>query len=198
MQLLNTESTKLFSNIHDINNGFRIPDKSYIYGKDLNNFKELKAHLYFSNFWCVKKPNDEIFAEGLAQYFKNEYDKEFSQNSIAQTKGFIAMWYLQDYSLIANFNLEDSLAFWGYPNFIPPQLISVVNTCQAIRVLYDHNDNCVYDLLFSPEIKNKKDGEQLRTEFLYCVCDSYKKEFNSVINKLKNPSNPHTVEIKRI
>lgn len=186
MQLLNKESTKLFSGLNDINNGFRIPDKSYIYGKDLSHFKELKAHLYFSNFWCVKKPNDEIFAQALAQYFKDEYDKEFSQNSIDQTKGFVAMWYLKDYSLIANFNLEDSLAFWAYPDFIPPKLVSIVNSCQAIRVLYDNNDNCVYDLFFSQEIKNKICEEQLRKEFLYCVCDSYLQEFNNVINKDKN------------
>lgn len=70
MTLLTEQNIEQFKNLTQVNDGFRIPDKAYIHGKDFHCFEELSGSLYFSNFWYGSKESAEEFSEKLANYVK--------------------------------------------------------------------------------------------------------------------------------
>jgi len=171
MTLLNTENIALFKNLSEINDGFRIPDKAYVHGKDFVCFEQLGGDLYFSNFWYGKKSAAEEFAETLATYFKEKYDEMPLEEGDYDFYGMIVLWYVGDKALIANINLQEELAFYNHDSGIPEELIKAFEKSGLQLLLADGNDN-------SPmSVFDMDCDESVIKELLSCVEESSQESY---------------------
>lgn len=173
MKLLNKESIALFKNLQDINDGFRIPDEAYVHGTEFECFEQLGADAFFSNFWYGKKESAVAFAESLANYFKDKY----AQSTFADGDdtydffGMVILWNVGDNALVANINLDDSLAFWGYETLIPQELEQDLKNSKLTQLLYDGDDNSVHGLVTA------NCSDDIKRDLLDCVSEHYKDEY---------------------
>lgn len=186
MKLLNTDSIALFKNLESINDGFRIPDEAYVHGKDFQCFEELGADCYFSNYWYGDKLAASSFAQSLATYFKNEYEKIPLEKDTYDFYGMVVFWDLGDKVMVGNINLHEDLAFWGYDNGIAPELEKALKTSKLKSVLFDGNDNSVLELLTSEVSKKTK------IELFNIVAPHYQEDYCNMAKEegipIKKPS----------
>ena len=171
MSLLNKESIGLFKNLEEINDGFRIPDEAYVHGEDFECFESLGGDLYFSNFWYGKTEYAVPFAEQLAAYFKEKYDKIPFNEENYDFHGMVLSWNCGENTLVANINLHDDFVLYGFDGGIPPELVDIFMKSDLIKLLSDDNDNDVISLLYSDC------SIQIKSELLTCVAESCKQEY---------------------
>lgn len=171
MNLLQADHIKLFSNLKEINDGFRIPDEAYVHGKDFSCFESLGGDLYYSNYWYGDYAGAKDFAEKLAQYLKQEYEKIVPENDRYDFYGMVMLWNLGDKSVVGSINLEADLSGLGDEDYMPVELKKSVKKNKLKLLLDDGNDNSALDLLFSEVSKKAK------KELLLCVAESYKNDY---------------------
>ncbi len=156
MRLLNQENIQLFKNLTEINYGFRIPNEAYIHGKDFSCFEELGCESYFSNFWYGNKEEAIQFAEVLANYFKEEYNKIIPEPNSYDFYGMVVIWYDGNNALVATINLEENLCF--AEEGIPKNLKKELKKYSLKHILKDDSENSVSDF---PDFLNKKTLNQI-------------------------------------
>lgn len=171
MKLLNKESIALFKNLQDINDGFRIPDEAYVHGSEFECFEQLGGDGFFSNFWYGEKSSAIAFAERLAAYFKEKYDETPQEDDCYDFFGMIVLWNVGDNALVANINLDTTLAFWEYKKLIPKELEKDLKNSKLKQLLYDSNDNSVHSLVTADC------SDAIKSELLSCIADQYKDEY---------------------
>lgn len=180
MSLILTESISLFTNIQDVN-GFRIPDRAYVDGRDFICFEQLGSSLYFSNYWIGSKEDVYVFAEQLATYFKEQYGDIEHDPDDYDFRGMVLIWDLNsEMSMVGNVNLLEDLAFWCYDNGVPPELESILNGLDLTLILNDANDNCATDVLFDDSISNV-----IKDAILPCLSEA---EMEDYVFRMENTS----------
>lgn len=171
MKLLSKENIKLFENLDNINDGFRIPDEAYVHGKDFECFEQLGGDGYFSNYWYGEKELAITFAEELASYFKNVYNNTPLEEGNYDFYGMVLLWYVGEKALVASINLDSEYCFCGFDNNIPSELKSVLKQTKMKLLLNDDNDNTSSDILYSNCSKSVK------KELLSCVSENFKEDY---------------------
>lgn len=161
MKLLQAGNIKLFSNLNEINDGFRITDEAYVHGKDFSCFETLGSDLYFSNYWYGDYASAKDFGEALASYLKQEYEKIVPEEDRYDFYGMVVFWNLGDKALVG---LADE-------EYMPVALKKAVKKHKLKLLLDDGNDNSVLDLLYA-EVSKK-----VKKELLSCVADSHKEDY---------------------
>lgn len=173
MTLLTKESISLFKNLDDINDGFRIPDEAYVHGEDFECFEQLGSDGYFSNYWYGDKASATAFAEKLAAYFKEQYDKIPQEEDCYDFSGMVVIWHIDDKALVAHINLKEELAFYNHTKNIPKELASILKESKLKYLLQDDNDHSCSDLLYvglSTKVIN---------QLFSCVAETFKESFIS-------------------
>jgi hypothetical protein len=177
MGLLNKENIKLFKNLEEINDGFRIPDEAYVHGKDFECFEQLGGDAFFSNFWYGEKTAAVAFAETVAAYFKEKYDNTPFEEDCYDFYGMVVLWHVGDKALVASINLNDQFAFYGYEKGLPDALLPAFEQSQLQHLLTDGDDNTATSFLY---IDCSEDVVQ---DLFSCVADSAKEDY---INEAKD------------
>lgn len=177
MTLLTKESIKLFKNLEEINDGFRIPDEAYVHGKDFECFEQLGGDAFFSNFWYGEKNAAISFAENVAAYFKEKYDNTPLEEDCYDFYGMVVLWNVGDKALVASINLNDQFAFYGYEKGLPDELTPAFKKSKLKHLLTDGDDNTVTSFI---HIDCPKKVVQ---ELFSCVSESAKEDY---INEAKD------------
>lgn len=173
MSLLTTSSITLFKNLTEINEGFRIPDKAYVHGKDFVCFEQLGGDLYFSNYWYGKKEAAQEFAQTLAEYFQGEYKNAPVEEGDYDFYGMVMIWDLGDNAVVGSINLNEDIAFWGYDSGVPEELEKPLKKSKLKPLLSDGDDNTVLDLLYADCTK------KIKKELFGCVAESHKEDYRT-------------------
>lgn len=173
MKLLNKENIELFKNLQEINDGFRIPDEAYVHGTEFECFEQLGSDAFFSNFWYGKKESAAAFAESLAGYFKEKYAQSMfaDEDETYDFFGMVVLWNVGDNALVANINLDHSLAFWEYETLIPKELENDLKNSQLTQLLFDGDDNSVHSVITADC------SDDVKRELLACISKQYKDEY---------------------
>lgn len=171
MTLLTTENIKLFSNLHDVNDGFRIPDEAYVHGKDFHCFEQLCGNTYFSNYWYGDLALAKDFSEKLAQYLKQEYEKMIPEEGSYDFYGMVMLWNLGEKAVVGSINLQEELSCLGYEDEMPTELKKSMKKNKLKLLLDDGNDNSIVDLLYAQVSK------KIKKDLFTCVADNYKQYY---------------------